>query len=333
MRPLTQASKAALAVASGDLSDRPQALSADATGQVLQALGTVSMKLSEIVVDIRSSADLIHLASAEIASGNNDLSRRTENQAASLEETAASMQELNVAVKNNAQIARQAAEMAGSASAAAEKGGLVVGQVVSTMQEITTSSRKISDIIGVIDGIAFQTNILALNAAVEAARAGEQGRGFAVVASEVRSLAGRSADAAKEIKALIGASVSSVEGGSKLVSSAGESMNDIVVQVKRVADLIQEISSTAHEQTTGIDQINQAITQLDSATQQNAALVEEAAAAADSLTAHAGRMVDAVSVFKLAPEYDQSTANHPTDPGRVAPQLPNEQVRRIHVNL
>jgi methyl-accepting chemotaxis protein len=201
------------------------------------------------------------------------------------------------------------------------------------MQEITTSSRKISDIIGVIDGIAFQTNILALNAAVEAARAGEQGRGFAVVASEVRSLAGRSADAAKEIKALIGASVSSVEGGSKLVSSAGESMNDIVVQVKRVADLIQEISSTAHEQTTGIDQINQAITQLDSATQQNAALVEEAAAAADSLTAHAGRMVDAVSVFKLAPEYDQSTANHPTDPGRVAPQLPNEQVRRIHVNL
>ena len=333
VRPLTQASKAALAVASGDLSDRPQALSADATGQVLQALGTVSMKLSEIVVDIRSSADLIHLASAEIASGNNDLSRRTENQAASLEETAASMQELNVAVKNNAQIARQAAEMAGSASAAAEKGGLVVGQVVSTMQEITTSSRKISDIIGVIDGIAFQTNILALNAAVEAARAGEQGRGFAVVASEVRSLAGRSADAAKEIKALIGASVSSVEGGRKLVSSAGESMNDIVVQVKRVADLIQEISSTAHEQTTGIDQINQAITQLDSATQQNAALVEEAAAAADSLTAHAGRMVDAVSVFKLAPEYDQSTANHPTDPGRVAPQLPNEQVRRIHLNL
>lgn len=299
VHPLTQASQVANAVASGDLSQRPTAQSTDATGQVIEALSTVTQNLSGIVLDIRATAELINDAAGEIASGNADLSRRTETQAANLEETAASMQELSSAVKNNAQTAREANQMAVSASAAAVKGGSVVGQVVSTMEEITASSRKISDIIGVIDGIAFQTNILALNAAVEAARAGEQGRGFAVVASEVRSLAGRSAEAAKEIKGLINASVTKVDAGSRLVGEAGESMQDIVTQVKRVADLIEEISSTAMEQTTGIDQINQAISQLDSVTQQNAALVEEAAAAADSMSREAGRMVEVVSVFKL----------------------------------
>lgn len=300
VHPLTLASRVANAVADGDLSQRPTALSTDATGQVIVALSTVTQNLSGIVVDIRSTAELINDAAGEIAAGNADLSRRTETQASNLEETAASMQELSSAVKNNAQTAREANQMAVSASAAAVKGGSVVGQVVSTMEEITASSRKIADIIGVIDGIAFQTNILALNAAVEAARAGEQGRGFAVVASEVRSLAGRSAEAAKEIKGLINASVTKVDAGSRLVGEAGASMQDIVTQVKRVADLIEEISSTAMEQTTGIDQINQAISQLDSVTQQNAALVEEAAAAADSMSREAGRLVEVVSVFKLA---------------------------------
>jgi methyl-accepting chemotaxis protein len=290
VRPLTSASNVALAVAAGDLSLRPQSQSSDATGQVLQALGKVSLNLSGIVTNIRSAANLIKQASAEIASGNNDLSQRTENQAASLEETAA------------------------------EKGGEVVGQVVSTMQEITASSRKIADIIGVIDGIAFQTNILALNAAVEAARAGEQGRGFAVVASEVRSLAGRSADAAKEIKTLINASVANVDAGSKLVGAAGASMRDIVAQVKQVAALIEEISSTAHEQNNGIEQINQAITQLDNVTQQNAALVEQAAAAADNLAQHATHMVEVVSVFKLGAESDVGHAGG-AKPVRLSPRL------------
>ncbi|MDH4427149.1 MAG: methyl-accepting chemotaxis protein [Acidovorax sp.] len=299
---LTLASRVATSVAQGDLSQRPQATSTDATGQVIEALGTVTQNLSRVVVDIRSTAELINNAASEISLGNADLSRRTETQAANLEETAASMQELSSAVKNNAETAREANRMASSASAAAAAGGTVVGQVVSTMEEITASSRKISDIIGVIDGIAFQTNILALNAAVEAARAGEQGRGFAVVASEVRSLAGRSAEAAKEIKTLINASVTKVDAGSRLVGQAGTSMQEIVAQVKRVAGLIEEISATATEQTQGIDQINQAIAQLDSVTQQNAALVEEAAAAADSLNREAGRMVQVVSVFKVQPQ-------------------------------
>ncbi len=225
------------------------------------------------------------------------------------------MEELSSTVKNNAETARQANQMASSASSAASNGGVVVGQVVSTMEEITVASRKIADIIGVIDGIAFQTNILALNAAVEAARAGEQGRGFAVVASEVRSLAGRSAEAAKEIKSLIGASVDRIETGSRLVGAAGDSMQDIVAQVKRVADLIGEISASAHEQTSGIEQINQAIVQLDNVTQQNAALVEEAAAAADSLNHQAVHMVEVVSIFKLEGDSAARTA----DLARAAP--------------
>jgi methyl-accepting chemotaxis protein len=269
------------------------------TAQLLMGLLKMRNSLSNIVANVRSGAENISTGSREIASGNADLSQRTEMQASNLQQTAASMMELSSTVKNNAETARQANQMAISASLAASKGGEVVNQVISTMDGITASSRKISDIISVIDGIAFQTNILALNAAVEAARAGEQGRGFAVVASEVRALAGRSAEAAKEIKYLINASVEGVENGSRLVGSAGESMTDIVAQVKRVADLIGEISASAQEQTQGIEQVNQAVAQLDNVTQQNAALVEEAAAAADSLNHQAARMVEVVGVFKI----------------------------------
>ena len=302
-KPLQTALDATGRVAQGDLvSDIPQGHTNSREETQLLLAGLLEMRngLARMVSEVRSGAENISTGASEIAAGNSDLSQRTETQASNLEETAASMQDLNNNVKNNANTARQANQMASSASLAATKGGEVVGQVVTTMDEITAASRKIADIIGVIDGIAFQTNILALNAAVEAARAGEQGRGFAVVASEVRSLAGRSAEAAKEIKNLIGASVEKIETGSRLVGAAGDSMNDIVAQVKRVADLIGEISSSAHEQTSGIEQINQAIVQLDNVTQQNAALVEEAAAAADSLNQQAGRMVDVVSIFKLA---------------------------------
>jgi methyl-accepting chemotaxis protein len=299
-RPLHAAVEAADRVAQGDLVSDIAVSGRDEAAQLLGALLEMRNGLSRMVSEVRNGAENISTGANEISAGNTDLSQRTETQASNLEETAASMQELSTTVKNNADTARQANQMAGSASTAASNGGVVVGQVVATMDEITVASRKIADIISVIDGIAFQTNILALNAAVEAARAGEQGRGFAVVASEVRSLAGRSADAAKEIKNLINASVEKIETGSRLVGEAGESMNDIVTQVKRVADLIGEISASAHEQTSGIDQINQAITQLDNVTQQNAALVEEAAAAADSLNQQAGRMVEVVSVFKLA---------------------------------
>ena len=302
-RPLQTALEATARVAQGDLvSDIPLGHPGSREETQLLLAGLLEMRkgLARMVSEVRSGAENISTGANEIAAGNTDLSQRTETQASNLEETAASMQELSSTVKNNADTAREANQMASSASAAATNGGVVVGQVVTTMDEITAASRKIADIIGVIDGIAFQTNILALNAAVEAARAGEQGRGFAVVASEVRSLAGRSAEAAKEIKSLIGASVEKIETGSRLVGAAGNSMNDIVAQVKRVADLIGEISASAHEQTSGIEQINQAIVQLDNVTQQNAALVEEAAAAADSLNQQAGRMVEVVSIFKLA---------------------------------
>ncbi len=298
-QPLQAAVEATGRVAQGDLASDIQVSGRDEAARLLTSLQEMRLSLARLVQDVRLGAESISGGAGEIAAGNADLSHRTESQASSLEETAASVEQLSATVRSNADTAQQANQMASSASAAAVKGGEVVGQVVSTMQEISHSSRKIADIIGVIDGIAFQTNILALNAAVEAARAGEQGRGFAVVASEVRNLAGRSAEAAKEIKSLIGASVERVETGTRLVGAAGESMNDIVIQVKSVATMIAEISSSAHEQTSGIGQINQAITQLDQVTQQNAALVEQAAAAAESLNQQAGRMVEVVSVFKL----------------------------------
>jgi methyl-accepting chemotaxis protein len=285
-------------VAQGDLS-QPINTSGAAPGSLVVALADMQQRLASLVGQVRNASDSIATGSAEIATGNADLSQRTEHQASNLQQTAASMEQLTATVKNNADIARQANQLAGSASAVAAKGGAVVGQVVTTMDDITTSSKKIADIIGVIDGIAFQTNILALNAAVEAARAGEQGRGFAVVASEVRSLAQRSAAAAKEIKSLIGASVERVEAGSRLVGDAGANMADIVAQVRRVADLIGEISSATAEQTSGIGQVSDAVTQLDQVTQQNAALVEESAAAAESLKQQAQRLAEVVGVFKL----------------------------------
>lgn len=291
-------SLAAQRVAQGDLGPVAQANGAP-SGSVIASLGDMQASLAKVVAQVRNASDSIATGSSQIASGNADLSQRTEEQASNLQETAASMEQMNATVKNNADTARQANQLATSASAAAAKGGDVVGQVVATMQEIASSSKKIVDIIGVIDGIAFQTNILALNAAVESARAGEHGRGFAVVASEVRTLAQRSAEAAKEIKTLIGASVDRVEAGSKLVGEAGANMSDIVTQVKRVADLIGEISSATNEQTTGIGQVSNAVSQLDQVTQQNAALVEESAAAAESLKHQASMLAEVVSVFKL----------------------------------
>jgi methyl-accepting chemotaxis protein len=299
-RPLARAVQVAERVASGDLTSEVHVDSADETGQLLAALKRMNEGLVSIVSQVRNSSDSIATGSTEIATGNADLSQRTEEQASNLQQTAASMEELTTTVKQNADTAREATRLAGGASSAAVDGGRVVGRVVATMDDISQSSRKIGDIIGVIDGIAFQTNILALNAAVEAARAGEQGRGFAVVASEVRSLAQRSAQAAKEIKALIAESVEKVENGSKLVDEAGQSMNDIVAQVKRVGDLIQEISASSVEQSSGIGQIGDAVTQLDKVTQQNAALVEESAAAAESLRHQASQLAQTVSVFRLA---------------------------------
>ncbi len=299
VRPINEAVAVANAVASGDLTSKIEARANDETGMLIQALKSMNQNLVELVSDVRASADSIATGSKQIAQGNQDLSQRTEEQASSLEETASSMEELTSTVKQNAENAKQANQLAKGASEIAMKGGSVVSQVVGTMSSINESSRKIVDIISVIDGIAFQTNILALNAAVEAARAGEQGRGFAVVAAEVRNLAQRSAAAAKEIKALIGDSVEKVEGGTKLVDEAGKTMEEIVTAVKRVTDIMAEISAASSEQSAGIEQVNQAITQMDEVTQQNAALVEEAAAAAESLEEQAQNLATAASVFKL----------------------------------
>ncbi len=301
-RPLNEALQVARTVAGGDLTGRIVVTRKDETGQLQLALQQMNENLVKMITDVRVGADTIATASSEIASGNLDLSSRTEQQAASLEETASSMEELTSTVKQNADNARQANQLAVSASGVAVKGGDVVAQVVSTMSSINESARKIVDIIAVIDGIAFQTNILALNAAVEAARAGEQGRGFAVVASEVRNLAQRSAAAAKEIKTLIGDSVEKVDAGSRLVNEAGTTMDEIVSSVKRVTDIMAEIMAASQEQSTGIEQVNQAITQMDEVTQQNAALVEEAAAAAASLQDQAVNLTQVVSVFRLDQE-------------------------------
>jgi methyl-accepting chemotaxis protein len=298
-KPLDEAVKIAGAIAAGDLSAHIVVRSQDETGRLMQALKEMSESLVAIVTKVRSGTDTIATASSQIAAGNLDLSARTEQQASSLEETAASMEELTGTVKQNADNARQANALAASASEVARKGGAVVGKVVATMASINASSKKIVDIIGVIDSIAFQTNILALNAAVEAARAGEQGRGFAVVAAEVRSLAQRSAAAAKEITALIGDSVDKVNVGSALVGEAGSTMDEVVASVRRVTDIMGEITNASQEQSAGIAQVNQAIAQMDAVTQQNAALVEQAAAAAESMLDQAGTLSEVVGVFRL----------------------------------
>jgi methyl-accepting chemotaxis protein len=299
-RRLGMADTALRAIAEGDLSRPIDTADDDEIGRLMRSVEATRAGLARIVGQVRSSTDGIAGASGEIASGNADLSQRTEEAASNLQQTASSMQQLTGAVRQSADAASQANQLAASAAKAAQRGGEVVHQVVANMNDISASSRKIGDIIGVIDGIAFQTNILALNAAVEAARAGEQGRGFAVVAGEVRSLAQRSAEAAREIKALIGASMDKVEGGARLVNDAGETMTEIVGSVRRVSDIIGEITAGAAEQRDGIDQVNRAIGQLDQMTQQNAALVEQSAAAADSMKQQAHRLADVVSTFRLA---------------------------------
>ncbi len=298
-QPIAYAGTVAEAIAQGDLT-RPIRLDGrDEATALLGALKRMQESLRAVVSQVHASSQTIQQASAEVASGNSDLSQRTESAAGSLQQTASSMEQLTATVRQSADSARQASELARSATSVAQHGGEAVAQVVATMDDINTSSRRISDIIGTIDGIAFQTNILALNAAVEAARAGEQGRGFAVVASEVRSLAQRSAAAAREIKSLIGASVERVETGSRQVVDAGRTMSDIVASVQRVNQIIGEISAAAADQSAGIGQVNGAVTQLDQSTQQNAALVEQSAAAAESLREEAGRLAEVVATFKF----------------------------------
>jgi len=299
VRPLGEAVQVAQAVAGGDLTWVVHPRGRDETALLLQALGRMQHQLTELVRGVRANAEGVAMASADIAQGNNDLSQRTERQAAALEETASSMDELGAAVRQNADHAAQANQLAQGATGVAQRGGEVVGSVVQTMKGIHDSSNQIAAIVDVIDGIAFQTNILALNAAVEAARAGEQGRGFAVVAGEVRALAQRSASAAKEITALIGTSVERVAQGSTLADQAGATMDEVVQAIRRVTDLVGEISTATGEQSSGVTQLGSAIAQMDQATQQNAALVEESAAAAESLRLQAQRLVEAVAVFRL----------------------------------
>jgi methyl-accepting chemotaxis protein len=299
VRPLQQAVSAARQVAAGDLTTDIQVATRDETGELMSALKAMNESLARIVADVRDGCESIASASSQIAQGNSDLSQRTEEQASSLEETAASMEELTSTVQQNANNASEADRLVTQASSVAVRGGEVVEGVVQTMSAISDSSRRIADITGVIDGIAFQTNILALNAAVEAARAGEQGRGFAVVAGEVRTLAQRSAVAAKEIKALIDESATRVEGGTRQVDEAGRTMREVVDSVRQVAILVREIASASEEQSSGIGQVNQAVAQMDTVTQQNAALVEEAAAAAASMQEQAGRLAQEVRRFKV----------------------------------
>jgi methyl-accepting chemotaxis protein len=310
IRPLREAGEVAAQIAHGDLTASIQVRSNDEVGTLMRGLSDMTKSLRDAVAEVRSGSDHVSSAAKQISAGNADLSQRTEEQASSLEETASSMEELTVTVKQNADNARQASALATSASDVAARGGAVVGQVVSTMASINDASKKIGDIIAVIDGIAFQTNILALNAAVEAARAGEQGRGFAVVASEVRTLAQRSHAAAVEIKGLITDSVAKVTNGTQLVDQAGRTMEEIVTAIRRVTDIMAEIAAASSEQTSGIDQINQAVVQMDQLTQQNAALVEEAAAAAESMQDQAQTLAEAVAIFKLA-----GTDGHPSSGG------------------
>jgi methyl-accepting chemotaxis protein len=329
-KPLNEAVEIARTVASGDLSTHINVRGTDEIGMLLKSLKDMHDSLAEIVGKVRAGTEAIAQASKEIAEGNQDLSARTEEQASSLEETAASMEELTTTVRRNGENADQASVLASDASSVAVRGGEAVAQVIHTMGSINDSSKKIVDIIGVIDGIAFQTNILALNAAVEAARAGEQGRGFAVVASEVRNLAQRSAAAAKEIKGLIGDSVDRVEAGSRLVGQAGTTMNEVVSSVQRVTSIIAEIAVASGEQNSGIEQINQAVSQMDTVTQQNAALVEQAAAAAEAMQHQAQSLAQAVSVFKIHENHVSAapavrSPAHPKAPARavakVAPRI------------
>jgi methyl-accepting chemotaxis protein len=323
----TEAARVAECVAEGDLSTDIELRNGDTTSMMAR-LKAMQASLAAVVTSVRQNAESVATASAQIAQGNLDLSSRTEQQAAALEETAATMDELGTTVRNNADNARQANQLAQGASVVAVKGGEVVSQAVETMKGINASSRKIADIIGVIDGIAFQTNILALNAAVEAARAGEQGRGFAVVAGEVRLLAQRSAEAAREIKSLITASVESVERGTAQVDQAGETMTEVVTGIRRVTDIMGDISSASVEQSTGVAQVGQAVGQMDQATQQNAALVEESAAAAESLNQQAQQLVQAVAVFKLSQTSLHGAAR--TAPSHAAPAPATQTAHTAH---
>jgi methyl-accepting chemotaxis protein len=298
-KPLREAVDVARTVAGGDLTQAITVRSRDETGELMAALRDMTASLQSLVAQVRTGTESIATGSSQIAAGNQDLSSRTEQQASSLEETASSMEQLTSTVRQNADNARQANQLAQSASGIAVRGGQVVGEVVGTMASINDSSKKIADIIGVIDGIAFQTNILALNAAVEAARAGEQGRGFAVVASEVRNLAHRSAAAAKDIKQLIGDSVEKVGAGSRLVDEAGNTMREIVASIARVSDIVSEITAASNEQSTGIEQVNEAVVQMDQVTQQNAALVEQSAAAAEAMQQQAARLAALVATFRV----------------------------------
>ncbi len=316
---LTQVNGIAEGIANGNLSQKISALDHSEEGKLLSIMGTMQDKLASVIGTIRISAEGVATASSEIAQGNSDLSSRTEEQASSLEETASSMEELTSTVKQNADNARQANQLAEGASTVAVKGGEVINEVVNTMKSINHSSHKIVDIISVIDSIAFQTNILALNAAVEAARAGEQGRGFAVVATEVRTLAQRSAVAAKEIKELINDSVNKVDEGTHLVDKAGVTMSEIVNSVRRVTDIMNEIFAASNEQSTGIEQINQAVTQMDEATQQNAALVEQTAAAAESLSSQAQQLVHTIAMFQINQGKKAAISNVSSNVERRAP--------------